>query len=301
VRRLIVNADDFGLTAGVNRAVLDAHQRGIVTSTTLMACGSKFSEAVALAAQSPRLSVGCHVLLVDGSPVLEAARVSSITSNSSDQHFHDSLLTFACRAVTRKLDEEQIESEITAQIRKLQSAGIQVRHLDSHKHTHIFPAVFRPMIRAAKTCGVRAIRNPFEPLLFASARQWKRSFQLTMLQSFRASFRRALEEAGLFTPDGCIGVVATGGMTLQTFRDLIERLPEGTWELVTHPGYNDPDLALIKTRLRASRERELEVLTSPAARELLHENKIALISYAEFSRAYEASPEVPAPLSQPHD
>jgi hopanoid biosynthesis associated protein HpnK len=301
VRRLIVNADDFGLTSGVNRAIVEAHQRGIVTSTTLMAGASKFDEAVALTTQSRRLSVGCHVLLVDGSPVLEMARVSSIAANSGAQRFHDSLIRFGCRAVARKLDEDQIESEITAQIRKLQSAGIHVSHLDSHKHTHMFPAVFRPMIRAAKTCGVLAMRNPFEPLLFASARQWKRSFQLTMLRSFRMSFRRALRDAGLLTPDGCIGVVATGGLTVETFRDLIERLPEGTWELVTHPGYDDPDLALIKTRLRASREKELEMLTSPAARELLHENKIALISYAEFARACESSPEVPIPSSQPHD
>jgi hopanoid biosynthesis associated protein HpnK len=283
VRRLIVNADDFGLTSGVNRGIIQAHENGIVTSATLMACGAKFQEAVDWAARSPRLSVGCHVLLVDASPVLDFQQVSTLaTGNSDAPTFRDSLISFAALAVGGRLDEDQIEAEITAQIHKLQTAGIKVSHLDSHKHTHVFPAVFRPMLRAAKTCGVSAIRNPFEPLLFAGTKNWKRRFQLGILRSFRANFRRALEEAGARTPDGCVGIVATGGLTQQTFRQLIENLPEGTWEFVSHPGYNDAELDAINTRLRHSRENELAILTSPEAKEVLQRGKIELLSYREF-------------------
>jgi predicted glycoside hydrolase/deacetylase ChbG (UPF0249 family) len=162
----------------------------------------------------------------------------------------------------------------------------------------MFPVVFRAMLHGAKTCGIRAIRNPFEPLLFAGTRNWKRRIQLGVLRSFRASFRNALDESGVMTPNGCIGIVATGGLNLQTFRHLIENLPEGTWEFVTHPGYSDAELNKIKTRLRQSRENELSILTSPEAKELLRREQIALISYGDFALSREDSPEVPAPSTR---
>ncbi len=296
MRRLIVNADDFGLTSGVNRGIVEAHERGIVTSATLMACGAKFQEAVDMASRNPRLSVGCHVLLVDASPALELQQVSSLaTGNSGAPRFRNSLVSFAGLAIARRLGEDQIEAEITAQIRKLQGAGIHVSHLDSHKHTHMFPPVFRPMLRAAKKCGVSAVRNPFEPLFFAGTQNWKRRFQLGILRSFRTTFRKALEESGLRTPDGCVGIVATGGLTRQTFRHLIKDLPEGTWEFVSHPGYNDAELDGIKTRLRHSRENELAILTSTETKELLQRERIELISYREFASSPHSEPKVPAP------
>jgi hopanoid biosynthesis associated protein HpnK len=310
VRRLIVNADDFGLTSGVNRGIIEAHTHGIVTSSTLMACGAKSQEAVDLASRAPQLSVGCHVLLVDASPVLDVQQVSSLafvnsrpnsgpnfSHNSGTPKFRDSLVSFACLAVARRLNEDEIEAEITAQIRKLQAAGIQVSHLDSHKHTHMFPVVFRPMLRAAKKCGIRAVRNPFEPLFLAGTRNWKRRIQLGILRSFQESFREALGGAGMMTPNGCVGIVATGSLTLQTFRQLIENLPDGTWEFVTHPGYNDVELKNIKTRLRRSREDELAILTSTEVKELLKREQIELISYTEFGLSRKSSLEVPSPLS----
>jgi hopanoid biosynthesis associated protein HpnK len=283
VRRLIINADDFGLTSGVNRGILESHQSGVVTSSTLMACGAQFQEAVALASQVPRLSVGCHVVLVDGAPVLSVEQLSSLAIAGSPPRFRESLIGFAGRAAAGRLDQEQIEQEVTAQIQKLQAAGIDVSHLDSHKHTHLFPVVLRGMLRAAKNCGVRAIRNPFEPLVFAKVGSWKRQFQLRMLQRYRATFRNELANAAMVTPDGCIGIAVTGGLTLAAFQSLIENLPEGTWELVSHPGYIDEGLDEIKTRLRASREKELAILTSAAAKESLRRAQIELISYRELA------------------
>lgn len=295
MRRLIVNADDFGLTAGVNRGILEAHARGIVTSATLMACGAEFSQAVALAAQSPKLSVGCHVVVVDGYPVLQGRNVSSLMENSGGR-FREGLSSFACLAVLGRLDQPQIEAEITAQIRKLQAAEIQVSHLDTHKHTHVFPVVLHALLRAAKSCGVRAVRNPFEPLVFASARQWKRQFQLRILGRYQRSFREALAASGLVTPDGCIGILATGGLNLTTFTQLVEHLPDGTWEFVSHPGYNDADLGKVTTRLRDSREKELAILTAAGIKELLQRQNIELISYRDFASP-SPDPEVQSPLT----
>src|ERR1700690_2642553 len=282
VRRLIINADDFGLTSGVNRGIQESHQKGVLTPATLMARGLRFDEAVGLAAHAPRLSVGCHVVLVDGSPVLAAEQTSSLLAATSPSAFRVSLLHFACLAAAGRLDPKQVENEVTAQIKKLQAAGIAVSHLDSHKHTHMFPVVLRGMLRAAQNCGVRAIRNPFEPLVFTRIAGWKRQFQLRMLGRYQANFRSELARAGMRTPDGCIGIAATGGLTLENFQALLERLPEGTWEFVSHPGYNDSDLDRVRTRLRNSREEELGILTSEAAKEALRRENIDLISYRDL-------------------
>jgi hopanoid biosynthesis associated protein HpnK len=279
LRRLIINADDFGLTSGVNRGIIESHEHGVVTSATLMACGEKFAQAAALAAQAPRLSVGCHVVLVDGIPALDAAAVSTLTVGSK---FRERLTNFAALAATGRLDSAQIEAEVTAQIQNLQGAGIQVSHLDSHKHTHMFPVVLKGMLRAAKNCGIHAVRNPFEPLVFATVGHWKRQFQLRLMRRFRASFQAGLAEAGVVTPDGCVGIAATGGLTQKTFESLIQNLPEGTWEFVSHPGYNDAELDKVQTRLRDSREKELAILTSAATREALQQQGIQLISFRDL-------------------
>jgi hopanoid biosynthesis associated protein HpnK len=290
VRRLIVNADDFGLTAGVNRAILEAHTHGIVTSSTLMATGPAFEDAVRLAKQAPRLSVGCHTVLIDGEPVLDPVRRSTITSkHSAKARFHDGLKSFAVRALTGRLDPKEIEEETIAQICKIQAAGIVVSHVDSHKHTHLFPAVLRPVLRAALACGVHAVRNPFGPRkplasgeLLARPNLWTRYAEVRILRSLARNFRDTVRRQGMATPDGTLGIVVTGALDEKLFRAIAAVIPEGTWEFVCHPGYNDADLQLAHTRLRESRETELRVLTMPAAKQLLEGQGITLISYREL-------------------
>jgi len=280
VRRLIVNADDFGLTAGVNRGIIEAHSAGIVTSTTLMANSAAFDNAVQVAQSSPKLSVGCHVLLVDGSPLLPADNLPSLLDRG---HFRQNISGFAFHAISGRLDEDEIEAEATAQIRKLQSAGVQVSHIDTHKHAHMFPQVLRPLLRVAQACGVRAIRNPFGWMAFSRIANrpqlWQRYSQVKLLNLLAGKFHRAVAEAGMVTTDGSVGVVATGALDDRLIHFILETLPEGTWEFVTHPGYNDADLQHIPTRLRQSRELELGVLTSAATRGLLEHKQIQLISY----------------------
>jgi hopanoid biosynthesis associated protein HpnK len=290
VRRLIVNADDFGFTTGVNRAITEAHIHGIVTSSTLMATGRAFDDAVRLAATLPRLSVGCHVLLIDGEPVLEAQRLPSIARPySGGARFRDGLKSFAARALLGRLNPEEIELEATAQIRKLQSAGIPVSHIDTHKHTHLFPAVLRPLLRAARVCGVHAVRNPFGPRkplksseLLTRPGLWTRYAEVRILRGLAAKFRDTAKREGLVTPDGTFGIVVTGALDEKLFRGIAAIIPEGTWEFVCHPGYNDDDLQSAKTRLRQSRETELRVLTIPEARQLLLDQGIELLSYHEL-------------------
>jgi hopanoid biosynthesis associated protein HpnK len=297
MRRLIVNADDFGFTAGVNRGIVEAHSRGVVTSSTLMANGPAFSDAVQLAQTVPQLSVGCHVVLIDGQPSLDPKTIASLVDRdnanrgSDPARFRDGIGGFAVRALTGRLDSREIEAEATAQIRKLQAAGIAVSHLDTHKHTHLFPRVLRPLLRAGAACGVRAVRNPFGPRrplrsgqLLARPGVWTRYAEMRVLQGFAASFRATVEKEDFTTPDGTLGVEVTGILDETLFRAIAASIPEGTWEFVCHPGYNDADLGAAKTRLRESRETELRALTLPESRSILSQAGIDLISYCDLLR-----------------
>ncbi|MGC1434579.1 MAG: ChbG/HpnK family deacetylase [Terriglobales bacterium] len=288
MRRLIVNADDFGLTRGVNRAIVEASRDGIVTSSTLMANGQAFEDAIAQANSASRLSVGCHVVLVDGSPVLGGRQASTLFDKKAhDGRFYGGLGAFALRAVSGRVDADEIEAEVTAQIRKLQSAGLVVSHLDTHKHTHILPQMLRPLLRAARTCGVPAVRNPFGPVRFSILAKypslWKRYSQVAVMNRLGGRFRNFVTDAGMLTTNGTVGIVSTGAMDDYLFASIVESLPEGTWEFVCHPGYNDSELDSIRTRLRQSRELELQLLISPKTRELLGRGGIQLISYRDLA------------------
>jgi hopanoid biosynthesis associated protein HpnK len=287
VRRLIVNADDFGYTSGVNRAIVEAHLRGVVTSSTLMANGAAFAAAAELAKTVPKLSVGCHVVLTDGDPVLAAGQLPSLTTAA---HFRDGMVEFAARAIAGSMHADEITAEATAQIRKIQSAGIAVSHFDTHKHTHLFPTILRPLLRAAAGCGVRAVRNPFGPRLPLRSNHLltrpsllTRHVEVRVLGTFAGKFREAVDQEGFTTTDGTLGIVVTGALDETLFYAIARTIPEGTWEFVCHPGYNDEDLQAGKTRLRESRETELRVLTLPAAREVLALQGIELISYHDLA------------------
>jgi chitin disaccharide deacetylase len=295
VRKLIVNADDFGLTAGVNHAIIEAHTAGVVSSTTLMANGAQFDDAVALARSTPSLSVGCHVTLVDGTPVSPDHTVDTLRAirSAQPQQFYSSLSAFAARATLGGFDRDQLVEEIVAQIRKIQATGLQVTHLDTHKHAHIFPEILAALLRAARICGVRAIRNPIVPVKALPPRLfkdkphlWKRYTQVRVLHTFARHFLKQTKRAGLLTPDGVLGVIETGTAESSGFssllRETLANLPDGTWELVCHPGYNDAELAAVNTRLRESRDEERRLLTSSEFRKFLDEQKIQVIGYREF-------------------
>ncbi len=303
MRKLIVNADDFGLTAGVNRAVMETHSGGVVSSATLMANGAAFEDAVKAARSAPNLSVGCHVVLVDGTPVSPPDAVDTLLAirSAEPDKFYSSLSAFAARAMLGGFDPDQLVAEVIAQIRKIQSTGLRVTHLDTHKHAHIFPEILAALLRAARICGVRAIRNPIVPIQALPARQfkgkphlWKRYGQVRMLHTFSGQFLQRTKRAGLLTPDGVIGVIETGSADSRAdssgygsgysslLRQTLANLPEGTWEFVCHPGYNDADLRAVRTRLLNSREEERRLLTSAELRQFLEEQKIRVISYREF-------------------
>jgi predicted glycoside hydrolase/deacetylase ChbG (UPF0249 family) len=275
--RLILNADDFGLTFGINRAILELHAGGVLTSATLMANGDAFADAVARALACPILGVGCHVVLTDGVPVSPAEALPTLCPNG--ETFRPKLTHFIRDLFLGRIDEAEIECEALAQINKLQTAGIEPTHLDTHKHTHIFPQVARPLIRLVNALDI-PIRNPFEPSHIHAHAPLKRCLEIALLDRFKPGFDRIARDTR--RPDGTFGISATGNLNSATLGELLSSLPAaGTFELICHPGYNDSDLDAIETRLRSHRETELRALLVEVNKMLLLPNRPELINYSD--------------------
>lgn len=267
--RLILNADDFGLTRGINRAIAELATARALSSTTLMASGPAFNDAVAISRANPQLGVGCHVLLMDGAPISPPESIPSLLGPDR-KNFRPTLRSFLAALFTNRIRADEVEREATAQISKLQSAGIAVTHVDTHKHAHLFPAVARTILRAAEQCGVRAIRDPFEPAWSLALHQGNtmRRATIRLLSTLRSRWHSLpqIRNGLVLTTDGTIAISATGTLNSQTIRHILAALPEsGTYELCCHPGYNDADLDQVTTRLRIHREIEREALLADVA------------------------------------
>lgn len=242
-----------------------------------MATGAAFDDAVTLARECPALGVGCHVVLVDGAPVLPASQIPSLVGGGGV--FRPTLGRFVADLPRGRISEAEIEAEAAAQIGKLQAAGVRVTHVDTHKHTHMFARVLRPLLRAAVSCGVSALRNPFEAdwsLRATVGGGALRRLQVKMLGVQRRLFLSEVARHGLTTAEGAAGVLATGSLNQETLASLLAAIPDGTWELVCHPGSNDAALQQVRTRLLASRQVEHDALLQafsrgiPSGIELMH-------------------------------
>jgi predicted glycoside hydrolase/deacetylase ChbG (UPF0249 family) len=293
--RLIINADDFGLTPGVNRAIADLHQAQALTSATLMATGAAFDDAIAIAHANPALGVGCHILLTDGTPVSPPKTIPTLIGPDG-KNFRPSLIDFIQALLRGTILEDDIEREAVAQVQKLQCAGINVTHIDTHKHTHLFPQVARSLLRIAERCSVHAIRHPFEQawsLALGHGNRIRR-LQIKFLGRLKTSFEHQpqIRDAHVRTTDGTIGISATGNLYGETLHQILHAMPaEGTFELCCHPGYNDADLDRITTRLRAHRDIERNALRSEVPPLVLHPNAPQLINYGDLG-TLPAAPEL---------
>lgn len=290
MKRLIVNADDFGFTRGVNAGIVRAFKEGILTSATLMANGEAFTEAVALARANPGLGVGCHLAAVGGRPVAPAREVASLVDN--DGQLPRTLTALMKKLVRGKVRVEDIEREFRAQIERVLQAGITPTHLDSHKHSHTQPVVMQALARVAVEFGIPAVRNPFERV-FAPARMGNaaRTRRGVYLKQYAMSagvalharrFQQIARAHGLQTPDYFFGVRLTGLLDAEALASVIARLPEGTTELMCHPAVYDDELERADTRLKQSRARELDALIDPRVIRCIGEHGVQLISYREL-------------------
>jgi predicted glycoside hydrolase/deacetylase ChbG (UPF0249 family) len=257
LKRLVINADDFGFTPDVNAGIIHAHRQGVLTATTLMANGDAFDDAVRLARETPTLDIGCHLVLVQSGSV--------VTGQPLPETVRELMVALSIRQI-------DVYEELRAQVKKILSTGLRVTHLDSHKHAHALPNIFRVVARIAHEFGIPYVRLPLDatlpfarmPLRLARGRycQWARGYNVSMTDHFT-------------------GFRLTGSLTEKTFAASICSLREGMTEFMCHPGFVGPALLQARTRLKESRLRELEALTSPRIRQLIAEQNVQLGNFFE--------------------
>ena len=261
MKRLVVNADDFGFTRDVNQGIVEAHRTGILTATTLMANGDAFDDAVRLARENPSLDIGCHLVLVGG-PGLPATVPQLI------------------QAVA--LGRIKIHDELTAQVRKILDAGLAPTHLDTHKHTHLLPPVLDAVVRISEEFAIPWVRRPFDFPMHSRrpglvTRAVSGSFGVV-----RGRFEREFARRGCRSTDHFAGFQITGDYDAAELAALIHALPDGSTEFMCHPGVCTAELRAASTRLKESRERELRALTSAEVRVALKEARVELAVYRDL-------------------
>jgi chitin disaccharide deacetylase len=288
MKQLILNADDFGLTLGVNEGIVRAHSEGILTSATLMANGPAFDDAVARARENPSLGVGVHLVLVGGRPVAPAGEVASLVDGHGE--LPRSLGTFVARVSLGLIRQDHIEKELRVQIEKVRASGIEPSHVDTHKHTHAHPLVMESVARVARDCGVSRVRRPFEALQdsWSSARIRGMGAVIQLMGVVAAQisaprFETVVREYGLQSPGRFLGVAATGQINSEVLRRMIDTVEDGTTEIMLHPAICDPDLAKTRSRLQTQRQAELEALLAPELKGILAQRGVRLISYRELN------------------
>ena len=287
MKNLIVNADDLGWTDGVNRGIVEAFRNGIVTSTSLLANGAAFDSGVAAAKSAHGLGVGVHLNLSDGPPVADRETVTSLLNEEG--LFAGGPENLLLRRARRGLPLNEVEAEWDAQIQRVRDAGISPTHLDGHKHVHMLPGLFEIALRLAKRHDIGAIRVSLEAstlraALSAGNKQrtgvvMKQGVQARGLKLLARDAREQAERAGIATADYFCGIAQTGELTLEGVTQFLKSLPEGTTELMCHPGYADVALQKTATRLQNSRQMELEILTDTGVRNLVASQGIRLIDY----------------------
>jgi hopanoid biosynthesis associated protein HpnK len=236
-RRVILNADDFGLSPAVNAAVERAHREGVLTAASLMVGERAAPEAVDIARRNPGLAVGLHLTLADGAPVLPPERIPALVR--ADGRFRDDMAGVGFALAASAAAREQLRAEVAAQVAAFRATGLACDHLNAHKHFHMHPVIAAAAFRAAREAGVRAVRIPWEPPALVRAVEPGARAAPRGLWPFAALLRRSAAQHGLAAPDRVVGLAWTGAFTADRLSALLPRLPAGTTEIYLHPAARD--------------------------------------------------------------
>jgi hopanoid biosynthesis associated protein HpnK len=280
-RRIIINADDFGLCDGVNEAVAQAHSEGILTSATIMANMSAAGKAVKIAKKLPTLGVGVHLNLTEGRPVSKDAGISCLLNDEGQ--FAYSPLVLSLMSLARREIRKAIRTELAAQIQWVIDHGLKPTHLDSHKHIHAFPALFSIICQLARRFGISGIRWSFEPKELSRI-PWPLTGEegRARARNVRIMARiNRLQNSDFLKNDAVLGIAHTGKIDVNFFKAVALYNSAATAEVMTHPGYEDgldPD----KTRLLHQRKIELDALCSEKTRQYFEDAGIKLVHYGQL-------------------
>jgi hopanoid biosynthesis associated protein HpnK len=287
-RRMIINADDFGLSPAVNRGILEAFGDGVLTSTTMLVNLEHFEDAVAIARRHPDLPVGIHLSLLWGRPVSPPQRVPSLVDRGGC--FLPSLGVLARRYFLGRLAPDELRTELGAQVRRFFDAGLTPTHVDTHKHVHCLPGVMAALGAVAAEFGIAKTRLPVEKGLPRRRRRDNRRAprasargiaKRRLIRLLCRRHRRILNTYGLRTTDHFVGIGYMDCLNSAVIRFILQSAEEGVTELMCHPGYADEDSGKWFTR-PPDRQRELQGLVDDRTRAEAEANAIELISYRDL-------------------
>jgi hopanoid biosynthesis associated protein HpnK len=274
--RLIVNADDFGISEAVNRGIVDAHDRGIVTSTSIMATGAAFEQAVELARSRPGLAVGVHLVLTEHRPLVGAALVPSLVE--ADGQFAARVAQLLAKDLRGRISLPEVRLELDAQLTRVRAAGVEISHIDGHQHVHVLPGIAGVVAELAAQHGVAAVRYPAERVRGYMLRSLKHARRLAEQTALRL-FCESSPLKHLRRSDDFVGFYLGGRLDEANLATLLEDLPSGrTVELMCHPG--DEEMRPTQDWAYAWAA-ERDALTSPRIRELVMARGVQLISNRE--------------------
>ena len=273
----MVNADDMGLTPGVCRAVRRAHDDGVVTSTSVLAVGTAFEQAATAVREAGDLALGAHLAIVgEDRPLLSAREVPTLVDREG--RFPLSYRTVVARGAAGRIDADDVAREFRAQLERVRGIGVPVTHLDTHQHTHLWPAVAAVVVDLAREAGIRCVRLP------GSRRRGPLGAGVRLLAG---RLRRRLDRHGLVTTDGYAGLDEAGHLDDARFAVALRQLTDGsaaTAENNAHPGEaGDADLARFDWDYRWSDE--LAMLTAPSTRALIERQGWRLGTFADVAVA----------------
>lgn len=274
-KKVIINADDFGLTREVNRGILRAFREGIVTSTSLLPVGQAFEEAVQMAHDHPGLGVGIHLCLTAEAPVLSRAEIPSLVDK--DGRFYGNWRKLFCRLILGKIDLREVGKELEAQILKVFDSGLFPTHIDSHQHAHLFPMISDIVLQLAEKYKIKNIRYPRECRRFRGgtlAGFLKNLLLLIPLRRLKSKIRRH----GLRSSDHFWGLSRSGKLNEGFLETCFKKMPGGISEIMCHPGEGESESDY--KRWGYSWSDELIALTSDHVKSQIKIWNIQLVSYA---------------------
>jgi hopanoid biosynthesis associated protein HpnK len=274
--KLIVNADDFGISEPVNRGIVEAHDRGIVTSASIMATGPAFAHAVDLARSRPGLAVGIHLVLTEQRPLIGAAAAASLVGR--DGRFPPHVAQLLALRLRRRISLAEVRRELGAQLERVRDAGVALSHIDGHQHVHVLPGIAAIVADLALEHGVAAVRYPAERVrgyMLRSPKHARRVVEQTALRLFcRSSPLKHLRRSDEF-----VGFYFGGRLDEANLVTVLASVPAGrTVELMCHPGDDDMQPSEDWAYAWAA---ERDALTSPRIRELVAARGMQLISYRD--------------------
>lgn len=281
MKKLIINADDFGLHELVNNGIIKGHETGFITSTSIMPSGQAFEHAVALALEHPKLGIGVHLTLVSENTLTDPRLVPSLID--TEGKMQSNYVKFLLRFIYGKIRLSDIRMELTAQVEKVVSAGIRVTHLDSHQHLHVFPGIIDIVLDIAKKYNIKAMRIPDESYMFLHKNHGSipRIVARDGLTFLARLARNKAQKNGLAVPDHFFGMLSGGNMSEASLGHIINKLPQGISEIMMHPG-NDNEALNAIYGWQYHWQTELDAVTSPAIRQYITENKVQMISFGEL-------------------